>query len=247
MQDTLLAKVNSLFKFVSSVPSRNHLVAFLSECFCPAGERAGVSFSVLHDDGSIHCELSSGFANNEMLLGTRASLMQDRPGARALRSLDIIYLTLKDLDKKYDQFNFRELASDFSSALVIPIGISKMYGIAIQGDSSVVTGFKEYAECVRSLLESFEHLMQGSIPSGPLNQKRSPSRELTERQKLIVAMIKAGKTNGNIAQELAYSESTIRHETIIIYRKLGVNGRKELPEMDLSVLPDGDPKLLRKE
>jgi DNA-binding CsgD family transcriptional regulator len=41
-------------------------------------------------------------------------------------------------------------------------------------------------------------------------------------------MIKDGKTNAHIAAQLGYSESLVRQETIIIYRKLGVGGRKEL-------------------
>lgn len=45
-------------------------------------------------------------------------------------------------------------------------------------------------------------------------------------------MIKEQKTNAAIASELGYSESLIRQETIIIYRKLGVSGRKDLlPEV----------------
>lgn len=51
---------------------------------------------------------------------------------------------------------------------------------------------------------------------------------LTERQEVIVGKIRNGKTNAVIAHDLGYSESLIRKETIIIYRKLGVAGRQEL-------------------
>jgi DNA-binding NarL/FixJ family response regulator len=36
-----------------------------------------------------------------------------------------------------------------------------------------------------------------------------------------------GKTNAQIAQELILSESTIRQETVKIYRALGVHARSE--------------------
>ena len=51
---------------------------------------------------------------------------------------------------------------------------------------------------------------------------------LTERQSQIVTMIKEGLTNGAIGLQLGYSESLIRHETISIYEKLGIEGRRQL-------------------
>ncbi|NDI24790.1 MAG: hypothetical protein EBY87_04585, partial [Actinobacteria bacterium] len=47
-------------------------------------------------------------------------------------------------------------------------------------------------------------------------------------QFLILELIKENLTNADIATNLGYSESTIRQETIVIYRKLGINGRKDL-------------------
>ena len=45
---------------------------------------------------------------------------------------------------------------------------------------------------------------------------------------LIKVWIEKGMTNSEIAQEIGYSESLVRHETIEIYAKLNVSGRKEL-------------------
>lgn len=50
---------------------------------------------------------------------------------------------------------------------------------------------------------------------------------LTERQELILKLIAEGRTNGDIADVLGYSESLIRQETIRIYALLGCNGRNE--------------------
>ena len=49
---------------------------------------------------------------------------------------------------------------------------------------------------------------------------------LTNRQHKIVSMMSEGMTNHQIADELGYSQSTIRQETIKIYETLGVPGRK---------------------
>lgn len=50
---------------------------------------------------------------------------------------------------------------------------------------------------------------------------------LTDRERAILRRITEGRTNPHIAAELAFSVSTIRMDTISIYRKLGVSGRKE--------------------
>jgi DNA-binding CsgD family transcriptional regulator len=51
--------------------------------------------------------------------------------------------------------------------------------------------------------------------------------QLTTRQIQIVQLIGASLTNGQIGKELSLSESTIRQETIKIYKAMGVSGRDE--------------------
>lgn len=51
---------------------------------------------------------------------------------------------------------------------------------------------------------------------------------LNEREIAIVDLIKLGKTNAEIAIVLGYSESTIRQDTIKIYRKLSISGRQDI-------------------
>ena len=51
--------------------------------------------------------------------------------------------------------------------------------------------------------------------------------ELTARQLLILAGMVEGKTNHELSVELGFSVSTIRHETMAIYKELGVSDRKE--------------------
>ena len=58
--------------------------------------------------------------------------------------------------------------------------------------------------------------------------KRAPSGEkLTERQLTILIGIALGKTNILIAQELILSESSIKQESVKIFRSLGVANRQQ--------------------
>jgi DNA-binding CsgD family transcriptional regulator len=52
-------------------------------------------------------------------------------------------------------------------------------------------------------------------------------QQLSTRQIQIVQLIGAALTNGQIGKELSLSESTIRQETIKIYKSMGVSGRDE--------------------
>lgn len=52
---------------------------------------------------------------------------------------------------------------------------------------------------------------------------------LTPRQWEIHGLILEGMSNLAIAREMKYSESLIRQETMRIYKKLGISGRKDLP------------------
>ena len=45
---------------------------------------------------------------------------------------------------------------------------------------------------------------------------------------MILEMIQAGDTNLTIALRMGYSESLIRQESVLIYRKLGIKGRVDL-------------------
>ncbi|MFM8268268.1 MAG: LuxR C-terminal-related transcriptional regulator [Ilumatobacteraceae bacterium] len=50
---------------------------------------------------------------------------------------------------------------------------------------------------------------------------------LTERERSVLILLAGGSTNPQIATRLAYSVSTIRNDTVSIYRKLEVKGRAE--------------------
>ena len=67
----------------------------------------------------------------------------------------------------------------------------------------------------------------GSNTYGSPNNSAPSPESLTERQLTVLRLMAEGKTNSQIAQELILSESTIRQETVKIYRALGVHARSE--------------------
>ncbi len=61
------------------------------------------------------------------------------------------------------------------------------------------------------------------VGHGPLNDDAPAA--ITQRQRRVLELMAQGMTNGQIARALAFSESTIRQETMAIYRALDVSGR----------------------
>lgn len=91
---------------------------------------------------------------------------------------------------------------------------------------------KEFVEALAELIEaaiiqnSNGHKKQESDHKSIVS-KTDESGQLSERQELILKMISEGRTNGDIADILGYSESLIRQETIRIYAHLNCSGRAE--------------------
>lgn len=59
--------------------------------------------------------------------------------------------------------------------------------------------------------------------------------QLTQRQLSILRGMVEGKTNHELANELGFSVSTIRHETMRIYEMLAVSDRKEAAKKALAM------------
>lgn len=81
-----------------------------------------------------------------------------------------------------------------------------------------------------ALYLSFTNRALTSSPDGvtlPTDSRDSGASQLTQRQILILRGMVEGKTNHELATELGFSVSTVRHETMRIYQALAVSDRKE--------------------
>ena len=71
-------------------------------------------------------------------------------------------------------------------------------------------------------------VLGGLLPhAGHFSSSDAQNITLTERQKKILAGMIEAKTNHQLAQELGFSVSTIRHETMEIFQLLDASDRKE--------------------
>lgn len=108
----------------------------------------------------------------------------------------------------------------------IPIGVLFLVMGAESTRSPIGT---ELAHLLSKIGAFFIEVRPLLSPQQQTSGNRSVLRDfqLSTRQVRIVQLIAQGLTNGKIGRDLALSESTIRQETIKIYKALGATGRDD--------------------
>lgn len=105
---------------------------------------------------------------------------------------------------------------------------------AISDTSHVEEVARNYAVAV-GLYLSMLHEQNGTGGRVVIDRGDTGSDQLTPRQISILRGMVEGKTNHELANELGFSVSTIRHETMRIYQALAVSDRKEAAKKALSL------------
>jgi DNA-binding CsgD family transcriptional regulator len=89
-----------------------------------------------------------------------------------------------------------------------------------------------------SLYLSFQnHPRQGPaiLAGGSIDSREAATTQFTQRQIQVLRGMVEGRTNHELANELGFSVSTNRHETMRIYQGLGVSDRKEAAQKALAL------------
>lgn len=219
-------RLRSILDFMLNFPSREQLIVFLSENVCPYGEAAGVCTGTLGDLGEIKFGFSHGFIDAEQIYA-KVNIAHDDPTAETFRTMKTKMINLHRIYENFSQAVAPAGITDYGTGVGFPATSRRIYIFAFVDEQERFQSHMEYFETLRSILTFWEALYDSKInkeSSKPVLRDKS----LTPRQENILKMVNEGKTNALIASQLGYSESLIRQETIIIYRKLGVEGRREL-------------------
>jgi DNA-binding CsgD family transcriptional regulator len=86
-----------------------------------------------------------------------------------------------------------------------------------------------------ALYLSFLHQPSSGISGSNFPTESRDAGQLSQRQILILRGMVEGKTNHELATELGFSVSTIRHETMRMYQALAVSDRKEAAKKALAL------------
>ena len=213
--------------FVRLRPSLFQVVTFLSENVCPFGELAAISTAKLRADGWIVTDYQHGF--HEHTEFEPVTIDMDAPGAQALRHLKMIFANRLSLNEDFKDTGCNVPYLDNATGIYFPTAPTRLFRFAMNGKVEKHQELQNYYECVRSVLILWENLVQlEKTDSREITSVEPRSNNLTVRQEKILELLRNGMTNAEIAKQIGFSDSLVKQETILIYKKLGISGRKDL-------------------
>ena len=228
-----------LAEFVYQQPSAEDLSQRLAFEVCPTGELAKVYLGRVDNDGVIRTISSFGYPLAIDVMGISIPLDADRPAPDAVRRQRVVLGSREVIEAQYSGFAHIDPQSPWRSLVAVPTAGRLIATFHLLCDMDDPDRAALYFQLIGAILSfyQYEELRPLNQRSGlgkvveqenPVIARMEVGRPLTERQQMILSMIKELKSNPQIAALMGYSESLIRQETIIIYKKLGVSGRNEI-------------------
>ena len=220
-----LQKSLEITQILATRPTLTYLTQFLSNNHCVSGEVSRVYFGRILSNKKIRVEAAHGFKDDECRVGKEFPVESTRPSGRSIIENRIIQETYsEDYYKKYPVLKKDPIEHPWISQVTIPI--NENYILQLGRYSKFVEGDDYFYLNLQSLLQIyFSRIGKVSIEVGDLHGK-----PLTSRQKEIAELMRQGMTNEAIADHIGYSASLVKQETMIIFSKLGISGRKDLTQ-----------------
>ncbi len=174
----------------------------------------GTQLFGLSNRGTLHCVGSYGLEAFEP--NSQLSLFEQSPLAEAINQRDVWHGDWTLSDKNLKLFALPLIKGD------VPVGVSasitdpKAKIVPFSSEAAVAAG-NAGALYLESL--GLKNLFRETPSAG--------DGELTDRQYEILLGMAKGQTNAQIAQQLILSESSIKQESVRIFRALGVGSRQQ--------------------
>ena len=232
--DRYLTRIVQLLHVIQQKPKRLQLITWLHKNLSIPNFEPAVCFFELDDDENIRPRAIVGLDGLTLEQLPSVKLEENRPVSNVLRDMKMAVYSKEDLAsqnlqivKESQNLSYRQSeVTKWESAVAIPVGSNKGYSFLFRHDITQIDSALEHLRLLEALLNTYESLVQTEAPTD--SKKPILGQDLTNRQEEIFKFIKLGKTNLQIALVLGYSESLIRQETMTIYKKIGIGGRKEI-------------------
>ena len=214
--------------FLADKPEFPKILEYLSTNISPTREICGVTLGVLNDQSLIDATIHTGFQVQFPKL-TNIHIDSNNPLARALRNQTIELIDLIDTLQKFPDLPREYLDTPYKSICFLPIGETLIINLSFEATLPEMGNYLTYFECIRANL-----IMYLALQTKRFINEFEINGQLSPRQKKIYEMIMLGKSNRQIADELSYSVSLIRQESMRIYHKLGIDGRHEIRSLKIN-------------
>ena len=120
-----------------------------------------------------------------------------------------------------------ELRADVTGvSAVLALYLSMLTSVASSPDKAIA-GLEREDRNGGFPMTSLSLVEGGADDLGGHPQRKPAPGQLSDRQLRIIGLMAKGLTNSQISKRVGFSESTVRQETMAIYRYFGVGGRRE--------------------
>jgi DNA-binding CsgD family transcriptional regulator len=186
------------------------------------------------DDGCIAPLGTFGIPAQVVANWGNISLATAAPFTDAVKQDKVILMKREGSLEKYPMLAQYEAAPEnWESYLVCPILPHGLIALTLDSTPKLNVQFETFLRAVGAIVMNYYTSCDcGGVTVSRKNPKakKKKSASLTDRQNIILNLIQKGLTNPAIAEQIGYSESLVRQETMAIYAKLSVSGRKDLLE-----------------
>lgn len=231
-----LSTIYVIGEFVYKKNSLETLTLFLSHVVCPSGELARIHVAKLDNDGLIRTASSFGYATDSRIDELEIPFGSVAPIPDVLRAGVPLVLNKRRVFEKYKDFVDVDPRSSWESIAIVPTLSVYTFVFRLQSQITDQVSTENYFRLIGNLLslhdsvknsDHFGEKYQISLTSHNVSAPLAGA-PLTPRQTIILNLIREGKTNAEISRCIGYSESLVKQETIKIYSKLQIEGRKFL-------------------
>jgi DNA-binding CsgD family transcriptional regulator len=216
--ERLLNNVSRFATLLTRTPSPHDLLNTLMRDFLSNQSVTAIEIQMLAPDGSL-------------LMNTSVGIAIDGDGTKDVASLSSLVShsnIFRDLEESGSIFDPTHRLTVTSVTLD-----SSIKGFYLFQHSSLFTPDENSSDQVQIFSSLMTIYLSSKLILIPLTKTLTlPATaeqvsKLTARQLLILTGMVEGKTNHELSIDLGFSVSTIRHETMAIYKELGVSDRKE--------------------
>ena len=194
----------------------------------------------LDTDGAVVPIGQFGFSPDLMKSWDNTHISDSYPTTDALKTNNIVWVAdQSDWQRDYPQLTARALEIDCKTFIAWPITIAGSYmsvlGLCLKKSIAPTPELISYFETIGGLF-ALQLSKSDYATATPETIKIVAQLNLfTRRQREIIQLVADGLTNTQIGNELGFSESTIRQETMRIYEILGATGRADAVRMFRSI------------
>lgn len=231
-----LQKLEELSRFLAAhESSKVEICKFLNFNLFAYLQCRALYFGRVSEDGCVYPTENFGFQAGVVEKWGAFPLTIEMPITAAIKRDSLI--TVNSPAQMYKEFpvmkSVENLDHDWQSIIAVPIHSYGVYTITSYAKNEIDEIHERFLRTVGQLISvAFAKCDLIGTDHKKFRKTTLPrdKRTLSERQEVILKLILKGLTNTQIGEEIGFSESLVRQESIAIYAALNVSGRKELLE-----------------